>query len=483
VCLSASILAYQLLIPPIVGLADQGDFVRVIGRFGYSQAPTAPSGKYEYVPARFQPGGLRVPEWEQPSSESLFVAAALVLNKVVSKDGGFSIQTLGVVHTVAFLLIYARLLRATRLRGCLLLWIGATLILTDVGYVAYWNSLYREPASGLFCLLLIAESILLCRSGTVSTKAIVRWIVWAVLLVLAKEQNTALAVLLAIFLLRLQSWKSCNSARWAAVGGLAVVLGAGAFNLVTSPAPEHRAAAYNMLFLAIAPESNNPAADLADFGLSSRATRFAGTNAWSPNTGFSDPEVQAALNGRLTMIRTAGFFLARPGRLWRHVTTLLPRSTGLRPEFCGNFQASAGLAPGTRSHAFALWSGVHEWILPLVSRVFLFLLLLPLLAVICLRGRDASVRCRLDLAALLSGCCLASFFAAAFGDALDNVKHMYLFNLLLDTCLLWSAVALVERIRKRPVEWRSAGATARSTSAPRQTAALWVGTIPPTSER
>jgi hypothetical protein len=32
---AAAILVYQILIPPIVRLADQGDFVRTIGRFGY----------------------------------------------------------------------------------------------------------------------------------------------------------------------------------------------------------------------------------------------------------------------------------------------------------------------------------------------------------------------------------------------------------------------------------------------------------------
>jgi len=32
---AAGILAFQLFVPPIVGLADQGDFGKMIGRFGY----------------------------------------------------------------------------------------------------------------------------------------------------------------------------------------------------------------------------------------------------------------------------------------------------------------------------------------------------------------------------------------------------------------------------------------------------------------
>jgi hypothetical protein len=32
---AATVLALQLLVLPIVGLADQGDFARIVGKFGY----------------------------------------------------------------------------------------------------------------------------------------------------------------------------------------------------------------------------------------------------------------------------------------------------------------------------------------------------------------------------------------------------------------------------------------------------------------
>jgi hypothetical protein len=39
---AALIVGYQLLCPPIVGLADQGDFKRVTGKFGYGPEQPAP---------------------------------------------------------------------------------------------------------------------------------------------------------------------------------------------------------------------------------------------------------------------------------------------------------------------------------------------------------------------------------------------------------------------------------------------------------
>jgi hypothetical protein len=142
VFVTATIIGYQLLVPPIVGLADQGDFVRIIGRFGYGQEPPPPNLKYTYVPSKFVPRNVRVREWEQPTSENLFVGFALLLNRAISKDGSLSIVVMGCVHAMAFLLIYARLLRVTRgFQARMWLWIAATVVLTYVDYVAYWNSL------------------------------------------------------------------------------------------------------------------------------------------------------------------------------------------------------------------------------------------------------------------------------------------------------------------------------------------------------
>jgi hypothetical protein len=98
------ILTYQLFIPPIVaGIADQGDFVRTIGRFGYGPQHHG-SLEYVYVEPKFIPDPhYRSPYWEQANSEYLFVGAALALNKLVSKDGALDITVAGLVHALAFL--------------------------------------------------------------------------------------------------------------------------------------------------------------------------------------------------------------------------------------------------------------------------------------------------------------------------------------------------------------------------------------------
>src|ERR1019366_5208762 len=83
----------------------------------------------------------RQPLWEQASSEYLFVGAALLLNRLISKDGALDITVVGLVHLIAFLTGFARLLWVTRrVEARAIIWIGALVALTDAGYAVYWNS-------------------------------------------------------------------------------------------------------------------------------------------------------------------------------------------------------------------------------------------------------------------------------------------------------------------------------------------------------
>jgi hypothetical protein len=131
--------------------------------------------------------------------------------------------------------------------------------------------------------------------------------------------------------------------------------------------------------------------------------------------------------------------------MWKHVRGELKTALFLRPEFCGNFDASAGRPPGARSHAVELWSRIHERYL---SRIATYLFAAILLAPVCglmllgMGGRTPEFRRWTGMGIGLSLCCSIAFLAAAFGDAWDVVKHQFLFNLLLDACVVFGLAAV-----------------------------------------
>lgn len=424
-CAAAAILSFQLFVPPIIGLSDQGDFARMIGRFGY--APEDKSSFWDaYVKRKYvRDPAFRYPKLEQPSSEYLFVGAAVLVSKL-APDGKLDIRLMGFIHMAAFLTAFWYLLRSTPP----VVWLVSLLILTDVGYVAYWNSFYAEPASCIFLLLLIAE--------TARPKVnILRWSAWAALLILAKPQNLALAPILIGFILyrlltRAALLKPGGAERWIAA---AIIIVACVFTLATIPEPLKQANTYNVVFLSILPESKTPAKNLQALGADPSLAKFSGTGAWSPGTGFDEMLKSGVIGQQLTPAKIAKFYLTHPVRIWRHTRALLPVAFSLRPEFCGNFERSSGRPPGAKSHSFAVWSWFHERVLGRAGRFVVFaLILVP----IFLRDRWL---------ALLAASAIFAFLAAALGDAWDNVKHMFLFNLLVDA---WLVLTLCRIARTLP---------------------------------
>ena len=75
------ILTYPLFIPPIVGLADQGDFSRILERFGYAAEDKSATIAF-VAPKHVSDHNSHRPGWEQFSSEHLFAACAIVLNQI-----------------------------------------------------------------------------------------------------------------------------------------------------------------------------------------------------------------------------------------------------------------------------------------------------------------------------------------------------------------------------------------------------------------
>lgn len=454
--LAGLLLIWQLFIPPIIGLADQGDFLRVLGPLGYAPVPKGPEHKYWYLTRTYvKDPSYREPRWEQISSEMILARIAVGANALFGNPTVFDITLFGATHTVIFLLALARLLYVTRrLAMYPIIWAVTLLILTDVGYVAYWNSLYTEPASCIWFLLVLAESINLCRTKEVSIGPILLWTCFSVLWVTAKIQNAAVCIPLVAYGLATLRYDLDRKMRYATLAGVVAISLAGIVMYKTVPATTKVTALYNTVFYSILPNSQDPQADLKALGLDPAYQRYSGTLAWSPGTGVADGVLVNAIQSRVTSFGLMSFYLKRPGRMFRRLNVLLPSALSLRPEFCGNFDRSAGRRPGARSDAIALWSQFHEHCLSAIAPLLLALLCIATVggSAALLFSKSLTTLCRryTELAICLAACCLTAFAVAAFGDAYDNVKHQFLFNLLLDTCLVFGLVAtLVVFVDKR----------------------------------
>ena len=252
---AAAAIGWQVLVPPIVGLAENGDFPKIVRRFDLV-APVADDGdrwfKYVFTRYIFDPASRWDSEFR--SSESLLVRAALALNWLVSKDGAFDIRIMGVTHAAIFLgalWLFLPLLRNAGPIRRVVLALVVVLVFCDVMYVCYFNSFYMDAAGFLFLLL---ASVLFVRGNWIG------FLFSCVLLVCAKPVYSILGVPLAVL-----TFRNTKPVFLARLGAAILILAtlSGRFEV---PPGYSEGAMFNVVFHGLLPGSAHPSRDLRELG-------------------------------------------------------------------------------------------------------------------------------------------------------------------------------------------------------------------------
>ena len=158
------IVGKQLLVQPIVGMADNGDFERLMefGRCTHLNVPTG-TRYFTHIHRVFycEENEARV---EYYSSQMILIRLAVKLAAAIWHRTYFDLRALSLLQLPILLSAISVTLMALARRPLLdSIVVGGLflLIFCDVGYVAYFNSFYSEPGSFLWLLVTVALSLYL----------------------------------------------------------------------------------------------------------------------------------------------------------------------------------------------------------------------------------------------------------------------------------------------------------------------------------
>jgi hypothetical protein len=192
---------------------------------------------------------------------------------------------------------------------------------------------------------------------------------------------------------------------------------------------------------AVLPESKAPASDLIALGLDPSLAALSGKGAWAPGSLYLDLLSRGIIGKKVSILTIDRFYATRPARLWRHISREIPGSVLMRPPL-GNFDPSPGMPIGAHSSAFALWSDFHEHILARAARPLFFMLPVPALILLLKRISGRPILPHLQFSALLGLCAMTMFLGIIFVSPWETIKHMLIFNTLLDAFLICGALSL-----------------------------------------
>lgn len=453
---AAGILAFLLFMKPILGVADNGDFLRIMGSAGlqYSNPAEPLEDKYfAFIHREFAYSSSGIVGYI--STQMLVVLLASLIGKIFSPHA-FDIRFLAFIYCAVLLIAFMLLLqlklwtsRAAKLAFALLF----LLIFLDVGYTAYFNSFYGEPMSFVFLLLTLAAALRLTEQERPQAAWFALFLIAGTMMTASKIQNAPTGIILTLLALRFlplfqgTAWKK----QGAAAASLILIVSAAIY--VAAPEELRTINQYQSVFYGITKDSPTPEQDLRELGLDAKLSVIAGTNYFMKGTAIpqQSDELSQSFYPRINHSKIALFYLKHPERFWGKLKVTASNAMAIQPSYLGSYEKAAGHPPGTLSKTFALWSQFKLKVLPHSIWLLLgfFAVYYTVLLALYINEPSQSRRARLDVFIAVGLIAAIAFLVPLVGDGeADMEKHLFLFNVCFDVMFTSAIVWLVHQAAK-----------------------------------
>src|ERR1700712_1211513 len=445
---------FQLLANPVLGLADNGDYKRVLsGLHLVAVVPPGESSSFKYIWLDYLPGSTV--EQGYQSTELVFMRTVHKLIVFLGFGPGMDLRMAGIAHATllgtAVWLIVRALPGPLGLRGftSLLLIVA----LTDTRFIVYLNSFFTEPASMLALLFFVAGVLHAWRQPVVSPSALLAMTAAAAALVVSKSQYAPLALpVTAVLVARRCEWRRA-AGRWRGrllpAAAAVVLLALGGTYLQHQPTDLEKSNRYNAIFVELLGHSPNPVADLEALRLDPELARSTGRAIYLPRNATADPHFRGFYE-KVTHRTIATFYAPPPRRglalAHRGATAVMElKPRGISPPL-GTQTKASGVKPYYSACKLCLYSSIsRSWLS--ASAVLIPALWLAAAAVawgLQLRKRTGLSVGGLTvcLLLLLSAAVISMTISLLAEGEFEIVKHLYLAsvsNALLAVLIVHSA--------------------------------------------
>lgn len=446
-----------LFVPPFVGMADNGDYYRILyGNGLYFSQPDYDSQYLGHFVREF--GIFQYFNEHQTllySSQSLLIRFALAVNKLIYSSTVFDIRIQGALLTLLYtaaiyLLVEGMTCRMSRLKGYAVAAI-TVFMLGDTAYTAYFNSFFGESLVLIMMVFLVASWLLFYRKRYNDYVLLGLFAVSALLLITVKQQNAPVGVVLAVAGVSLLFMRKNRLFRYSAGGVLALLFAAGIATYVWIPKDFVNINQYHAMTRGVLQTTDNPEKALESFGMNRQYALLKGTIYYAP---YSSVDVDGSHMGedfypKYGFVSIAAYYAAHPSELGSLLNAAARNAFTIRPPAMGSFEKSAGFEFGEQTRFFSAYSLLKQAAAP---RTFGFIVIWMLLVtglyapgfVQAIRARDMRHIQKLALMGAGMGIGLSGIIVSIIGagDA-DLAKHEFLFTLGFDIVSLLAVSDLI----------------------------------------
>jgi hypothetical protein len=449
----AILAGYQIFLPPVTGLANNSDFVYVLGKLTICPADHDAQDKIYLVTDYFVDPVQCTWDTGLTTVEVPLVMVAQQLSRPFTGDQNFDLRALAAVHLLILVCAFGILLSVTRRAGRAVRFgipVLFILIFSDVAYTAYLNSVYLDAPAMVLLLAASAIGVAACLNHR-RWRVSISYLLLTTALVFAKSQHAILGLAFAAVAITLAFRPATRIFRiqWAAIGVLLIA----STGTMLSRTPDHYKlfALYNVIFSRLAPHNLMPESVLQQVGLGDEDRKLVGGHAYLPDAPVYNDEWAANFLRRTSFAKLISYYIHNPEVAVREMDIDLHRDAPvLRPKNMANFRQKDGYPPGAMATRFSFWSNLRSRVLTVFPYHVPLLFLAPwFLWIASWKWRTLRFRV-LPLALALSAGGVVEFAMSALTDALDNSRHLFLFQVLTEIMILFMAGAILKSLGTRP---------------------------------
>ena len=434
------------------GLADNGDFTRVINLFSpgpegfFTNWPDPASEEWQY---RFT--NYWIPFWKLSflprynwfSSVLLIWIPGIIANCIFfSKTTLFLPMVSLLPRILSFLLIW-KLLRYIDSRSLMpivlyfSLVLPLSLILINTDYIAYFNSFYQETASIVFLfLVLFSLNDYRCNSNSISSILLLAFSVFC--LTTAKLSFFYIPVLILPFVLWKRLLNNANPIRYLTMILLAIITPLLCASILVLNNPYAKYNAFHRLYNGVLTFSENPESHLRDLGMED-GTNYLNTSGWSKE-GAAFIE---RYKDKLTYQSFLRVLMKEPKILLKSMKYTSNNMQLITISYLGKTRRNSANISNAR--ILTLWSVIKSSIFPRGVWFFIFIAFASIVFYFNVQSNSELISVFSYSGLFCTVICLFDMIVAILGEGKGELhKHLLLSNLSFDiTFLLFVSILLL----------------------------------------
>ncbi|MDD6050825.1 MAG: hypothetical protein PUC00_06080 [Clostridiales bacterium] len=379
----ALLMGWMLLLPPFLGLSDDGSRGAVLADVGLRRLNEDSFGYYErtyHIEERQTGAGTT------PLPLRLMLRAAMLLDTLVTGDALFDLRFLaglymGLYLALLYPLLRHMLARAPRYSEGLLLAAMSVLVFADSTLVVRFASLYTAPLETL-ALLCLADMLFVLPGQKSAVPGLMLLGAGTLLLTMVNPYCALTGIVAAIVCWRVFNEQRELALRLLSLGMalLLVILSVTYTGLMCSR--QSRTAKYNQMTRGVLFQAEDPTRALAFFGIEPRFSLLADTygDQACPVVSPEDPVLDEGFFDRYDTGEVLLYYFSHPMALLGMFERGVHQAFITRSDDTGNYEQHMGLPPLAKTPWMSLWSTFKAQSAPKTSGVLALLgavLLLP----------------------------------------------------------------------------------------------------------